>query len=557
MRLRVFPVLSVCALAACGDGGRASTSDPSTSGVSVTRSDPTETGTTNTPADTSAGATTTDPDGTSDDDPTDEGPLFDLGVLPDGGGPIDPMGGIPQTCAQAVNTQSTVGCSFHANKMQNFIEEPTSVIVGNVSESQDATVQLYWAPAGVEEAVGAPVVVPPGGTHEFVLNQPLQPGNVSVLRQGAAHRVETDVPVVAYQHSPIAAVAHNDSSLLIPDHALGQYYIVAAWSSNIGGHSSAFNVVGVHDGTSVTWTPPNATSAGTGVAAVAAGATGMATVDHYDLLQVIAPTDISGTIVETSQPAWVVGTVPCVNIPAGVTFCDHIEEQLIGLEFWGTEYVGAHAPNRGSEQYWWRVYSGSDGVTITTDPPQPGTPVMLDRGEYHEFSTQESFVITGDGPFMPVQYLESKHYTGQEPDDGQLTTYGDPAMYQMVPTEQFLNRYVFATALGFEENYVQIIRPEGGPDVYLDGDLVTETFVPVDEFEVATVDLRLGDFKTVGAGEGPHIIESEDDFGILQVGYSRQTYDERCLQENPKSTNSCPSSYAYPGGMKSDPIYIP
>jgi len=511
MRLRVFPVLSVCALAACGDGGRASTSDPSTSGVSVTSSDPTETGTTNTPADTSAGATTTDPDGTSDDDPTDEGPLFDLGVLPDGGGPIDPMGGIPQTCAQAVNTQSTVGCSFHANKMQNFIEEPTSVIVGNVSESQDATVQLYWAPAGVEEAVGAPVVVPPGGTHEFVLNQPLQPGNVSVLRQGAAHRVETDVPVVAYQHSPIAAVAHNDSSLLIPDHALGQYYIVAAWSSNIGGHSSAFNVVGVHDGTSVTWTPPNATSAGTGVAAVAAGATGMATVDHYDLLQVIAPTDISGTIVETSQPAWVVGTVPCVNIPAGVTFCDHIEEQLIGLEFWGTEYVGAHAPNRGSEQYWWRVYSGSDGVTITTEPPQPGTPVMLDRGEYHEFSTQESFVITGDGPFMPVQYLEGQ--------DGGAGT-GDPASYQMVPTEQFLPRYVFVTGTGYTENYVQIIRPLGGADVLVDG-AVVGGYYTLGGFEVADWPIA----------EGPHVADSSDSFGVVQVGYTGVT------------------SYAYPGGL--------
>ena len=47
------------------------------------------------------------------------------------------------------------------------------------------------------------------------------------------------------------------------------------------------------------------------------------------------------------------------------------------------------------------------------------------------------FTMTADGPFMPVQYLEGEQ--------GGAGT-GDPAMYQMVPTEQFLDRYAFATA---------------------------------------------------------------------------------------------------------------
>lgn len=509
MRPRSSWILCACALIACGgNDGRVASDGPGTSGLSATTDPDVDTSTgpsgTSGPGPTSA-ADTIDPDG------SEEGAIFDLGIVPDGGGPIDPMGGIPQTCAQAAVTQSTVGCSFHANKMQNFQEEPSSVVVGNVSDSQDASVQLYWGPSGNEQAVGAPVVVAPGASHEFVLDQPLQPGNVSVLRDGGAYRVETDVPVVAYQHSPIAAVAHNDSSVLIPDHALGEFYIVAAWGSNISGHDSAFNVVGVHDGTTVTWTPPNATSAGNGVPAVAAGASGMAVVDHYDLLQVISTIDMSGTVVETSQPAWVMGTVPCVNIPANVTFCDHIEEQLIGLEYWGTEYVGAHAPTRGSEHYWWRVYSGSDGVTITTDPPQTGTPVMLDRGEYYEFSTQESFVFTGDGPFMPVQYLEGQ--------DGGAGT-GDPASYQMVPTEQFLPRYVFVTGTGYTWNYAQIIRPLGGADVLVDG-IVVDGYSSVGAFEVADWPIA----------EGSHLADSAEPFGVVQVGYTGVT------------------SYAYPGGL--------
>lgn len=286
---------------------------------------------------------------------------------------------------------------------------------------------------------------------------------------------------------------------------------MAAWNTSQTGHTSAFNVVGIADGTTVEWQPPNPTSAGSGVAAVAAGAMGSVTIDHFDLLQVIAPIDASGTIIETSAPAWVMGTVPCVNVPLNITFCDHIEELLIPLEYWGTDYVGAHAPNRGTENYWWRVYSGADGVTITTQPPQPGTPVTLDRGEFHEFATQESFIFTGDGPYMPVQYLESQ--------DGGAGT-GDPASYQMVPVEQFLPAYVFVTGTGYTENYVQVIRPTGGADVFVDGALVGGYYT-VGAYEVADWPI----------GEGAHEARSDDRFGVIQVGYTAVT------------------SYAYPGGL--------
>jgi hypothetical protein len=511
-----------CILLACVACAEAPRRDPvaSMTGVSVgTAGD-------DAPAEEGAGAATAMPPATeggpasSTTDATSEpadstaasGPVlhFDLGTVPDAP-PSTGVVGIPETCAQARQTQSTVGCSFHANKMQNFIEEPTSIIVGNVSETESATVELYWGPGGVETPEGGAVVVGPLQAHEFVLDHPLEPGDVSVHRDGGAFRVQSDRPIVAYQHSPISAQAHNDSSMLIPDHALGQFYIVAAWNTSQPGHTSAFNVVGISDGTTVQWQPPNPTSGGAGVSAVAAFGTGSATIDRFDLLQVIAPTDASGTIIETSAPAWVMGTVPCVNVPVNVTFCDHIEELLIPLEYWGTDYVGAHAPNRGSEQYWWRVYSGADGVTITTEPPQSGTPVTLDRGEFHEFATQESFIFTGDGPFMPVQYLEGQ--------DGGAGT-GDPASYQMVPTEQFLPVYVFVTGTGYTENYVQIIRPLGSADVLVDGVVVTG-YYEVGAFEVADWPIT----------QGAHEARSEVPFGVIQVGYTDVT------------------SYAYPGGL--------
>ena len=111
-----------------------------------------------------------------------------------------------------------------------------------------------------------------------------------------------------------------------------------------------------------------------------------------------------------------------------------------------------------------------------------------------------------------MQYLEGT--------DGGAGT-GDPAMYQMIPVEQFLERYAFVTGTGYTTHYAQIIRLKGNPDVLIDGALVGG-YVAVGEYEVA-------DYKI---SEGAHLAESDASFGIINVGYTAVT------------------SYAYPGGLK-------
>jgi hypothetical protein len=223
--------------------------------------------------------------------------------------------------------------------------------------------------------------------------------------------------------------------------------------------------------------------------------------------------DLSGTLIAADKPVWVIGATECGNVPMyPVIYCDHLQEVLIPLEYWGEKYVGPRAPKRGDETYYWRVYGGDDGVTVTTTPAQDGFPVTLGKGEYFQFATQESFVFEGDGPFMPVQYME-----GQNGGAG----IGDPSMYQMVPVEQFLDSYAFVTGTGYDVHYAQIIRPEGGPEVEVDGQVVTGYYT-VGGYEIA-------DWKI---SEGAHLATSAGAFGILQAGYTNAT------------------SYAYPGGLK-------
>lgn len=420
-------------------------------------------------------------------------------------------------CELSAATPSSQGCSFRANNMQTYsaYNAPSALVVGNTSATLTAQLQLYLIQGGAEVAQGAPVALPPNSTQTFTLTQ-AKLGTGTVLRQGGSYRLESDVPVIAYQHSPVGAQADNDASMILPDNAAGDEFLVSSYTPNIGGDPSYFDVIALEDGTTVQWTPPVATPAGTGVAAVAAGATGTVTMNNGDTLQVAVYADLTGTRVTADKPIWVVGAMSCVQVPTGVTACDHLEEQQIPLEYWGNTYVAAHAPQRGNETFYWRVFGGDDGVMVTTDPVLPGFPTTLADGEWFEFTSTGSFVMTGDGPFMPVQYLESQN--------GGAGT-GDPAMVQMVPVEQFLDRYAFVTGTGYNVHYVQITREAGAADVFVDGTMVTGYYA-VGEYEVADWQIS----------EGSHFASSDDAFGIVGVGYTGYT------------------SYAYPGGLELEVI---
>ncbi|HLT40763.1 MAG TPA: IgGFc-binding protein, partial [Enhygromyxa sp.] len=268
-----------------------------------------------------------------------------------------------------------------------------------------------------------------------------------------------------------------------------------------------------------------------------------------------------GTIVEADKPIMVISAVVGVRVPycnsAGcdqkpvpeqpvpVEGCspddgpyfadfgccnstDHIQEVNIPLDYWGKIYVGAHSPVRADEPHIWRLFAGADDVTIEVSPPQPGTPIHLDsRGDWVELELDNgvSVVFEGDKPFMPVQFTARRDLAG---------FMGDAAMTQSIPVEQWLNRYAFVTGTNYAEHYAQIIRRAGAAPVLLDGAPV-EGFYPIGEYEVADVSID----------EGSHVVVSKQPFGLEQFGWLGGWEGART------------SAYAYPGGLKTEPIFIP
>jgi hypothetical protein len=426
--------------------------------------------------------------------------------------------GCQSLCTILGNSPSSVGCSFFAINMWNFNDtNPDAVVLGNTSSTVSAVVNVYSSPGGVETLLQGNIQIPPLG--EFTFFIPNASSDViqgSALRKGGSFRVTSDLPVVAYLHSPLTPQATNDASCLLPEPTLGTHYFVASYIDALNAYPSYFDVIAAADNTQVTFKPVGSTSGGSGVAATSGGQTTTVTMNRYDTLQVAATTggDVTGTEITATAPVAVMGAVQCAQVPAGATYCDHVEEQAIPIRNWGQTYIGAHAPKRsGSEHYFWRVLASSDNTKIDTTPPQPGFPKTLNKGQFYEFSTQQSFVFTGDHPFAAFQYL-----SGQNAFNAGT---GDPAMMTSVPVEQFLNRYVILTPSGYSQDYVQILRI-AADDVQVDG--VT---VPANAY-YAVGAYTIADYAV---SAGTHVITSSSPVGIMGVGYTDVT------------------SYGYPGGL--------
>lgn len=492
-------------------------------------------------------------------------------------------------CELEAELPSSAGCSFIANRQLHADEgSPDGLIVTNPNEDLPVTVQLYRTPEGKrkEEVVGNPRVLQPGENTLFELDSTFVLGDSSMFRTGGTYRVESDVPVVAYLHSPLTNARGNDSSMLLPETTIKRDYVVASFSPHAEqaeglGEPSYFEIVATEDFTEVTWSPPVDT-AGTGINIdfVAAGETSSPLpMNRFDTVRIAASAnfqenpdlrDVSGTVIHATKPIWVMGGGRCSRVPVRdmpeLGRCDPLQELLIPLDYWGKRYVAAHSPLRTNERHWWRIYSSGPDVRITAEGNLGCSAPILTaencvapnefdgegctfekRGSWIQVDVENgcSFFLDSNntGAFMPVQYLQSSRTPSE--DVAESTEIGDPAMYQMIPVEQFLSRYVFSTGVGFDFHYLQVIRAVGSPTIYLDN-VSVGGFYPVNEtWEVADVPVS----------EGPHVIDSGVPFGIVQLGYSSSEPSDQC--QNEAGGFVCHSSYAYPGGMKSEVIYIP
>ena len=442
-------------------------------------------------------------------------------------------------CDQAEDERQSIGCLFYGIDMEqhpSYTTLPYAIVVSNVHDSVDANVTVETKSGGVWSVYDSGTIGPQS-LQEF--NLPNNQITGSGLVAGNAYRVTSTIPVIAYQFNPLDGVSSytSDASLLLPASAYDTFYRVPGWGSTNG--SSEVNVVAEVDGTQVWVTPTTNTSSGAGVPAGTAGVQmQVITLDEGDVLQIAGSANSStleGTIVEASERVAVFAGHSCANIPPQNTACDHIEEQIFGLQTWGTEYLAARMPARANppEISVWHFLAGNDPVALTFEAEAdvtgmpPGNTLALAAGESVELQVAGSvanpgdFRVTGDEAFLVTQYMIGGT------DGGNI---GDPCMMQAVPSEQFLDNYVVMVASTWINDKMTLTR-EPGASVIVDG-------IDVDSWpgvELTAVG-PYWEVVRITVDDGPRVLEGSQPFGVQVVGYD--DWD----------------SYCYPGGLNQEII---
>ncbi len=154
--------------------------------------------------------------------------------------------------------------------------------------------------------------------------------------------------------------------------------------------------------------------------------------------------DLSGTIVQASEPVAVFSGVETTSSPAGFevpkppgwmdgdTCClDHLEEQMFPVESVGSHYVIARSPVRSTSGFREpdviRFLGVAEAATVTTNLPAPYSSFTLQPGEVKTTWTQDNIVVSSTKPVMVGQILVSNGYV-----DGPAL--GDPSLTVFPPS---------------------------------------------------------------------------------------------------------------------------
>ena len=366
---------------------------------------------------------------------------------------------------------------------------------------------------------------------------------------GKAFHITTDYPVTAHQMAPFTtAWGGASATLLLPTSAWGTNYVaVNAYeqvpetdpNNPFRGYPSLV-ILAKDEGTKVRLVPGVDIIGGPNVMPAQTNTIATHTLNAGEFLQITQPAELTGSPIEADKPIAVFGASTCMRVPATQADCDPAQQQLPPVNALGSEYVAVRHKSRdmtAEEPARWRLIGHTDDTMLTWVPAKPlGAPTSLKLGEVIEFEDPGPYIVQSQDANHPF-YLGA-YMTGGAP----FGNIGDPEWTNVVPTQQYLQKYVFLTSPMYPETSLVVIRLRSK---------ITKEFAPVNlacrgeltdwaaldnDTEWTRVDLVTGNFMNVETcTNGRQEMTSTAPFGVTVWGWG---VTQQTLR----------TSYAYPAG---------
>ena len=487
----------------------------------------------------------------------------------DGGSGFKPQDPPVGGCTMADQNSSSVGCDYYAIHMDGGFAANNGCFVAFLANTSSATTHVKASFAGMAVDLAEHARIPSGSgrtlTYDaFDPGKGLEPGQVAILflagpaaplgtrtqanfndpmgcpvtpafstltqvhgtGRGMTFHIETDSPVVAYQMLPYGggSAAVTGATLLRPTTAWGKNYIaVNAYLAGAapGMGTSSMNIVASQNGTKVRLLPKVNVEPGGGLPGTKANTPVEYELAAGEMVQFTQSAELTGSPVEADKPVAVFAGQPCLDVPVNVNYCDHAEQQIPPIAAMGHEFVAAPYRQRSTkkESVPWRIIGAVDGTQLTYSK-YVGGPATVGLGDVVELTTSDAFSVRSQDaahPFLLVGYMTG----ASSVDEG---GYGDADFVRVVPTDQYLSRYVFFTDPSYPETNLVVTRKRGDAgyaDVKLDCAGTLSGWQPLDaDHEFTRIDLVRHDFQGQnGCDNGRHEMLSTQPFGLTVWGW--------------------------------------
>lgn len=269
-----------------------------------------------------------------------------------------------------------------------------------------------------------------GGAGFAVVTLPVADQLTSGLVQNRGYQINSSEAISGYflNRRPQS----TDMSYLIDGDKLGKDYYVSGYQ-NVA--QDQMSVQATQDNTVVTFTPKGAAAFNV-------------TLNAGQTYLYSANTNLTGSRIQSDKPVAVFSGNACTNVPTGVTFCDHIVEQMPSVDALSKTYYVSQSPRTGSQGDVIRIVATANNTEVKID----GVVVAnLNAGQFFEGRVVGGKRIDANEKVLVAQYLIGQTQAGANT---------DPAMTIVPGADNWLKSYVFATPSGtanFPSDFISVI----------------------------------------------------------------------------------------------------
>ncbi|KAG8143303.1 hypothetical protein E2320_000560 [Naja naja] len=326
---------------------------------------------------------------------------------------------------------------------------------------------------------------------------------------------DQDISVISYNYLPHT----SEGTITYPIHQLGQLYYVV---TPIGNGTKEFAIISHEDLTTVTIHLKGTVTYKSNV--YRPGSIFVTDLKAFEAIQLQSTEDLSGTRIESTKPVAVLSGHTCVS---KFTFCDHVVEQLLPVQSWGTTFIVPPLPFQTQYDIVYIVSAENTLLKYQSSSKKESRTLVAGELVKLEILTSQPLFISADAGIQVLFF-----FTGAKRGDNSY----DPFLMNIPATTCYCNSYHIYGMKDFTNHAMIIAKSSESGRIKWEEQTIRWTKIPGSEYSWAEQDVEITDHA--------QLVEHENSpFGLFIFGGGKSDgYGTAALCS---SAMTCPANSHY------------